>query len=210
MSVIIYDFDGVLVDSVEIKRRAFFNIFKPFGLEVSSKVYNYHIEDNRNRFLTIKYGQEILGYNDDFYNEMLDKFKRSVVNEVILSTEIPGALDFIKKMSKKGNTQFVMSGTPQGELEQIIKAREWDPYFLGVYGTPTKKEDHIEHVLKHYNIDNRDIIFFGDMMSDYRAAKKFSIPFVARSFNGFFEIENVKTIIDFVNLDFEKVKNEAT
>ena len=41
----IFDFDGVIVDSVDIKTEAFGEIYSNYGSSITEKVKNYHIEN---------------------------------------------------------------------------------------------------------------------------------------------------------------------
>ncbi len=40
---IAFDFDGVLVESVDVKTRAYAYLFKEYGQDVVSKVVDYHM-----------------------------------------------------------------------------------------------------------------------------------------------------------------------
>ena len=41
-SVFVFDFDGVLADSVNIKTLAFYELYKEYGDSISSKVVEHH------------------------------------------------------------------------------------------------------------------------------------------------------------------------
>ena len=43
IKVIIFDFDGVLVESVNIKTEAFAEIYRPYGKLIERKVVNHHL-----------------------------------------------------------------------------------------------------------------------------------------------------------------------
>ena len=58
---IVFDFDGTLVDSNEIKSRAFGKLYKSYGEEIVRKVVDYHSQhEGISRFIKFKYWQEIL------------------------------------------------------------------------------------------------------------------------------------------------------
>ena len=44
-SAIIFDFDGVIAESVEIKTEAFRDMYAPYGKEVSDKVVDHHLKN---------------------------------------------------------------------------------------------------------------------------------------------------------------------
>ena len=42
LDALIFDFDGVLADSVEVKTRAFAKLFQSYGPEIEDRVVKYH------------------------------------------------------------------------------------------------------------------------------------------------------------------------
>ena len=53
--------------------------------------------------------------------------------KVIAANYIPGALEFISK--NKHKRQFICTGTPQTEIEEIVKKKKYNLY-LNVYMDP--------------------------------------------------------------------------
>jgi len=49
--LLIFDFDGVLADSVEVKTEAFALLYKPYGQKVVEKVVSHH-RDNGGIYIT--------------------------------------------------------------------------------------------------------------------------------------------------------------
>ena len=55
-SVFVFDFDGVLADSVNIKTLAFYELYKEYGGSISSKVVEHHeANGGMSRFDKFKY-----------------------------------------------------------------------------------------------------------------------------------------------------------
>ena len=77
----------------------------------------------------------------------------------------------------------VNSATPEDELRKIIKARNWDTYFRFVYGSPSSKYENSEIILKKTNINRADVVFFGDDVNDYNAAKLSTIEFIGINYS---------------------------
>lgn len=46
INAILFDFDGVLVESVDVKTRAFADLFKDEEDEIVEKVVNYHLKNS--------------------------------------------------------------------------------------------------------------------------------------------------------------------
>ena len=99
MKAIIYDFDGVICDSVDVKTKAFAQIYQQYGDEVVKKVINHHLENGGiSRFKKfIHYHKEFLNLNlNERQLELLvNKFSDLVKLKVIESDYIKGAYNFI-------------------------------------------------------------------------------------------------------------------
>jgi len=202
---ILFDFDGVLAESMNVKTEAFEQLFKPYGNKVTKKVIKHHIENGGiSRYKKIKYyysnflNKEI---SDDKLEEIAKQFSDIVVNKVILSDWVKGAKDFLEKYYIKIDL-YVISGTPQKEMELIIKKRDMDKYFKGIYGTPDTKPIIAKRIIKQNNYDQKKVIYVGDCLSDYHDSIEADIPFLGRATdknNSIFP-EEVDIISDFFEI----------
>jgi phosphoglycolate phosphatase-like HAD superfamily hydrolase len=75
---------------------------------------------------------------------------------------------------------FIVSGTPQDELESIIRRREMDQYFCEVLGSPKSKETLLEGALSRLKLFPEETVFVGDAETDWSAAKKLGVAFLWR------------------------------
>ena len=181
---ILFDFDGVLAECMNVKTEAFAQLFKQFGENIVEKVVKHHIENGGiSRYKKIRY------YYSKYLNKKLDEkevnkiaqdFSKLVLERVIKSAWVTGAKEFLDKNFKKIDF-YVASGTPQKELDLIIEKRDMDKYFKKVYGTPLKKPDIIKKIIDNNKYDKRRILFIGDSLSDFKAAKEVNVPFLART-----------------------------
>ena len=176
----LFDFDGVIVDSVDVKTLAFARMFEPFGPEVVAKVVEHHrLHGGMNRM------QKFLHYHKEFLHKSLDnmemedlcrQFSFLVMDEVISASEIPGAQAFLEKWYKEIPC-FIVSATPQDELREIIERRGLMHYFRDVRGAPADKCKNLEDILSSYALQPESCLYFGDAYSDYEAARSFSVNF---------------------------------
>ncbi len=178
---IIFDFDGVIVDSAQVKSDAFSELYKSYGSEIVRKIVKHH-EDNGgiSRFDKIEY------YNKNFLNKTITekeimilakKFSKLVLKKVITTSYIPGALQYIKNCYNRYNL-FISTGTPTEEINQILESRGISKYFNEVFGSPSVKISHLKFILSKYNLKPDELIFYGDSKTDFDAAENFRIPFV--------------------------------
>lgn len=180
IKALVYDFDGVICNSVNIKTEAFFALYSPYGEDIQKKVVEYHLEHGGiSRFEKIKFwhrnylNQEI---DDSTVEKLASEFASLVLKKVIQSDYIKGSLEFLKLNSGRF-LQFICTGTPQNEILQITQARDITKYFNGIYGTPSAKDAILRNILRKYNLRPEEILFFGDALTDYNAAMKIGTLF---------------------------------
>lgn len=186
---LIYDFDGVISNSVNIKTDAFCQIYKEYGKKIVSQVKSHHLKNGGvSRFEKFKYYHKNflnIDLNKNQVEALASKFSRIVLNNVIESNYILGAYDFIKQKSSNYH-QYICTGTPQNEIEIILKEKKISDFFIGIYGSPEPKSSIIKKIINEKKYSNSDLIFFGDASTDYYAAEKCGIDFVAiNSFESF-------------------------
>ena len=206
---IIFDFDGVIAESVEVKTEAFAVLYKPYGNEIVEKVVEHNNANGGiSRFEKFKLYHKLFldtDLTDSDIERMSDKFSFLVVNKVISSPYAPGVMDFIKKASEKYKL-FISTGTPTEEIKTILKGRGIQNYFINVYGSPQRKDYHIKQIMKNYNFNHEQLLFFGDSDCDLNAAKSMKVKFILRLHNfnkKYYPQYNGKTIEDFFNLEIE-------
>jgi len=178
---IIFDFDGVIVESVQVKTDAFANLYEQYGSNIVEKVIEHHeANGGMSRFEKIKlYHESYLNktITKEEIEEIANQFSKLVVKKVIDSTYVLGALEYIQKCFKKYNL-FISTGTPTDEMKQILNGRKIAKYFIEVYGSPDKKRMHISKIMSKYNYYSDELIFYGDANTDIDAADNAKIPFV--------------------------------
>jgi len=183
IKAIIFDFDGVIVESVDIKTKAFARLFEHEGKVVVEKVVDYHLKNGGvSRFDKFRYFyQEILqrplpGHR---FEELCRRFSQLVMDEVVKAPYVKGSKEFLDDYYNVYQC-FVATATPQEEIAEIIKQREMTAYFKGVSGAPKKKDVIVREILDGYSLKPQEVIYVGDAMSDYHAACENSVRFIAR------------------------------
>lgn len=179
---VFFDFDGVILDSVDIKTKAFAGMFREYGPDIEKEVIAYHLENGGiSRFDKFRhYYENILGKSvSESELELLgDKFSGLVLKGVLEAPFIAGALDALKQLIKKGIPAYVVSGTPQDEIEYIVIKRKLSRFFKEVHGSPRSKKKIIKQIFKKTSLSGDGCLFIGDAMSDYRAAQDTGVCFL--------------------------------
>ncbi len=180
--IVFFDFDGVLVDSVNIKRDAFQKMYQQYGTSIALDVMRHHEKNGgMSRFEKFSYYHKHFLHKDLSpleIDQMSKEFSNLVIQKVIYANWIPGAQSFLEALNNNFKKCVIVSATPQAEIEKIIKNRGMARYFTDICGSPTAKHLNLEKIMNKYYSNSRRTVFFGDAMADWEAAHKLGIPFI--------------------------------
>jgi four helix bundle protein len=180
---VIFDFDGVILESTHIKTDAFVELFAAYP-QHQAAVLQHHLANlgisRYEKFAWIY--RELLGqpFTEAERERLGCDFSHLVLDKILRCPFVPGALETLQALHGRCLT-FVASGTPQEELELIVEKRGLAPYFNAVWGTPAQKPDIVRRILAGYELLPEEVLFVGDGVSDYEAAVATNLHFLARS-----------------------------
>ena len=179
---VFFDFDGVILDSVDVKTKAFAKMFREYGPEVEKKVVEYHLANGGgSRFDKFRYYyEEILNkpVNEEIIKTLSAQFSDQVVDGILASPFMPGAKESLESLKEKDIPCYIVSATPYEEINLIVEKKELKGYFKEVYGSPRKKWEICQEIINRKNYKSQNCLFVGDAMSDYEAACKNGICFL--------------------------------
>ena len=180
---ILFDFDGVLAESMNVKTEAFAKLYESYGEEIVQRVVKHHIENGGiSRYKKFEYyHQNYLNKNlsEEELEYLAQQFSDIVVESVIESEWVKGSKEFLEKYYDKID-MYVVSGTPDTELKLVVKNRDMNKYFKGIYGSPETKSELSNKIISEKGYKKDDVVYIGDSMSDYTEAEKAEIPFLGR------------------------------
>jgi len=186
-TLFIFDFDGVIADSVHVKTEAFARLYSEFGESVVQKVVDFHLQNGgMTRFEKIRYFHgELLGDKviDQVVQDWADRFSEMVLDGVVAAEEIQGVRKTLDFCHDNKIRCAVNSATPESEVVEIIKRRGLSDDFEKVLGSPQSKVNNMAAILKAFGADPADAVFFGDSANDYEAAKQVKIDFIGINYN---------------------------
>jgi len=201
---IIFDFDGVIVESNQAKSDAFYSLYINYGEDIAQKVINHHERNEGiSRFEKIRlYHKKFLkkDISTAELSHLLKKFANIVFEKVCESEFVPGVKEILPELRKKYRL-FISTGTPTIEINNILIKKNINNYFKRVYGSPEKKEEHIKKIISEFNYTSSELIFIGDSITDYKAAEEYGISFILRLHN-----KNIKLFSDFNVLSVNNFK----
>lgn len=180
---ILFDFDGVLVDSVDIKTQAFNHLFRNCPVEIRQQIVSLHLTHSG----LSRYDKFRIIYQE-FFNQTITaaeverlaaEFSRFCVEKIVSVPYVKGAMEFVSNYCRSYSL-FIVSSTPELELQTIVERRGIAPFFKGVYGTPRTKPEIIRRILNQEKLPAEEAVFIGDAMSDFAAALECGTHFIGR------------------------------
>ncbi|KYN85340.1 haloacid dehalogenase [Vibrio cidicii] len=180
--VYIFDCDGVILDSNQLKIEAMKNALEAhFSTpDLIAECIDYFRHNfGKSRFhhvahflASILVVEEVK--RSELERRILADFSQQCRTLYLTAQMTPGFMSFLEQCKGK---RYVASGSEQSELRDIFVQRGLDAHFDGVFGSPTPKAELIRNILKQEN--NTNAVMFGDAMSDLQAAKVNNCHFVA-------------------------------
>ncbi len=198
--IFIFDFDGVIADTMKLKGKVFSGIFTEENV-YREKIEKYHLQNgSTNRILKIKYiANKILKINiknkKKFYNEKLAKFDKIYQKNIYNIKLTSGIKKYFQKIKRDNNKKiYIVTAAPKKEVIQISKLNKILKYVDDIYDVNIKKEKAISKIIKKFNDINLDkFIFFGDSSKDLVASKVNKIDFCSLLTNKFSSLKDKKT-----------------
>lgn len=180
--VLILDFDGVVIESNDIKTDAFLHVFSHFP-EFKDEMMAYHFENiSQNRFSKFDHLLSLMKRQNDqeLKNQLAENFSLYIGKEMLSVSMVPGAIQLLQLFTTSIPV-YLASVTPEKELFQILQQRDLVKYFKGVYGCPPwNKPDAILDILVKEEVEPEYALMIGDSAGDQRAALSTGICFLAR------------------------------
>lgn len=211
--VVIFDFDGVIVDSnawkwIEAWREVFRD--EPYLLEVMGQLLAKDAEKKLTRIELIEQLFEDLekkNYTPFCVKEDYLKRYGKIVREGVLRIGLfDGIPKVLAQLEKRGCRMYIISATPQEDLDYISQRLNIANFFCALYGFPGLKKEHGQEVARREG-HQATYVVIGDGEGDRTLAKEIGARFIGVSnrWNGWrqsgsFEVvSKVDEILDLIS-----------
>lgn len=222
--IIVFDFDGTLVDSNQIKLDAYLVVFNDLFGEECEQIIKYTFGASRRTrqeiikdILVSLQKEKLIDFGDlkKETEKRVSKYGEIVERRIINSDGMPGAFDLLWQLKYEGWNIYLNSGTPSAPLKKIIDtliAAKKIPPLQGIFGrTEEKKElemkiDNLNLIARIERIKSKNLIFVGDHSNDKEAAEQINCFFIGvindyncwASSDNFFAVEYLGDILPFL------------
>lgn len=177
---LIFDCDGVILNSNKIKTEAFYHVALAYGETAAQALVDYHVQNGGiSRYKKFEYlltkilGKEIL---ETELNALLEAFAREV-KKGLMTCDVAEDLKTFRARTQHASW-LIVSGGDQVELREVFAARGLDQLFDGgIFGSPYTKDTILARELSNQNI-TKPSLFLGDSKYDYQAATNAELDFV--------------------------------
>jgi len=187
MNALFLDFDGVLVESVEIKSMAFRDLYADQSADILARIMGYHsAHDGISRVVKLRHCHEhFLGIAlaQHELDALVEQYAQLVEDAVVEAPWVAGAKDLLQTHHQRCKL-FVVSGTPEDEIKRIAERRGMMKWLTGVYGSPSPKADIVRSLMTEHDLHAQNCVFIGDAMADWQAAHETGIAFIGRVATG--------------------------
>lgn len=205
---IIFDFDGIILETMDIKTNAFRELFKEYPEKLDG-ILMFHLDNGgMSRFDKFRHIYKNILHKElteREFGRLCSSFNKIIFEEVLRASFVKDIKEFLQHYLHI-LPMFVVSATPQNELRQIVDAKGLEGYFKGVYGSPQTKPDLIGAILKGNSYKPEEALFIGDSRNDYMAASEKGVLFAFRLIDK--KQEWLKTArIDFIFTVFKEIEN---
>ena len=179
--MIVFDFDGTLVLSNQLKYDAYFKLFPDDECHrmIITQVLEQIVEESRFVILEAiaKRAEEECSGNAVLDVEQLAERYNSIVLDGAKNCPVCCNAREVVETLTVSHSLYLSSNTPQKPLREIIEHRQWTPYFKGVFGYPKKKHQTLLDIMELEKAIPSQILVVGDGESDRNSATQVGCHF---------------------------------
>lgn len=170
--VIVFDFDGTLVDTASAKRQAFFETLPEQCHTAVESVLRANPDGSRHSVIpamleeSCRRGADVQELDSE---TAIAAYSDAVENAVKTASDIEGVHDVLEWANGQAPV-YIFSMTPEKELSDAIGRRDWREHISESFGHPSVKQDVLARLLERHGAQPEEVLVVGDGQSDRDAA----------------------------------------
>ncbi len=171
---LVFDCDGVVLDSNKVRARAFYNSALPYGKQHAKALEAYHIlHGGVSRYVKFEVLlRDMVGVpvTEEAMKTLLHNFTTEATIG-LLQCELAAGLKELREATPDANW-ILVSGADENELRDVFARRgiaEW--FDGGIFGSPLNKDQILARELANGNLRHPGV-FFGDSRYDVEASRR--------------------------------------
>lgn len=178
---IFWDFDGVILDSMDVREEGFRIVLSEYPLEEIEDMLIFHRKNGGlSRYVKFRYFFESIRgepVSEDKLQLLFANFTE-VMRKSLVSQErlIPEVLNFISK-EYHNIRMHIVSGSDGDELRYLCRNLGISKFFKTIEGSPRAKEELVKDLLDEESYVPSQVCLVGDSHNDYEAARHNGIFF---------------------------------
>ncbi|WP_271912222.1 HAD family hydrolase [Vreelandella alkaliphila] len=176
---LVFDCDGVVLNSNRVKTDAFYQTALPYGEAAAQALVDYHVQNGGiSRYLKFAYFLEHIVARDPKGPELgklLARYAEEVIGGLKYCDIAPGLTELRANSAARW---LIVSGGDQSELREVFTVRGIASLFDGgIFGSPDTKDAILTRELMVGNIQF-PALFLGDSKYDFHAATQAGLAFI--------------------------------
>ena len=182
IDLVVFDCDGVLLDTMPAKIEAF-RAWVPKTYEQHAETFMKRVMHgfgrSRQHHITAFY-RDIVGIQPgpEFLNAEVARFTDICEPMCAAADWRGGSKEFVMRCIEEEVTRYVLSGTPQGPLEDMLHSNRGASLFDRIIGSPPTKPESMGEILIETGTPPMRCVFIGDADADRIAAEHVGAHFV--------------------------------
>lgn len=177
---LVFDCDGVILNSNRVKTKAFYNAALPYGEAAARRLVEYHMEHGGiSRYKKFEFFLASIvpdSRSGPSLGELLDAYAQNV-RDGLMTCDVAAGLESLRAQTSHAKW-LIVSGGDQQELREVFAARGLAALFDGgIFGSPDTKSEILEREGRGQNIVKPGL-FLGDSRYDHFAASLAGLDFV--------------------------------
>lgn len=178
ITCVVFDFDGTLVNSNQIKRDTFYSVVAHIehGREIMDQIFT--LPDPGDRYAIFAQFVKESGLPSNNATRLARQYAKQCEDLISSAPEMLGAQATLETLHANGLKLFINSATPQKDLQPIVHRRKLDSVLQASLGGPASKIENLKLIMKQVGIGPEELMVVGDGEDDRMSAHAANCLFV--------------------------------